>query len=374
MAPEQFRSLRLADTRSDIFSFGAMLYEMLTGVQLFASMNAAEMAQLAARIPGAHEINSAVPAELSAIVARCLAYDPEGRYQSFSDLFDALDPVNEALPDKLPIPTDAQHAARAALLTPSLEIVGETYSLISLGRYADAAAYAQRGIDIDPTDHEHWVNKGKALLELQDFVGARECFTRATELQPDDTRSWSNLGSARLTLKDAAGGLTAAMRAITIDDGFGEAWMCRGLCERELNRMDEAVRSLQRAVELEPHNWKAHANLGFCLRDLRRDSETFDALTRALKINPHDPQCWLEVGWLHASVRSWKEAQEAIDRSLQLEPHNAAAWAMRGWVLWAGEHNVPAAIAALEESEKIEPGNRRAQVVLSAIQNSPGEA
>jgi serine/threonine protein kinase len=169
MAPEQFRSLRLADTRSDIFSFGAMLYEMLTRLQPFAVVNAAEMARRGAAIPGAHEMNPAVPPDLSAIVAQCLAYDPGRRYQSFDELHAALSAVSEVLSDKLAIPTDEQHAARAPLLTPSLEIVGETYSLISLGCFAEAAACAQRGIDIAPTDFQHWVNKGKALSELGDF-------------------------------------------------------------------------------------------------------------------------------------------------------------------------------------------------------------
>jgi Flp pilus assembly protein TadD len=190
-----------------------MLYEMLTGVQLFAAMNAAEMAQLAAPIPDVHEINPAVPADLSAIVAQCLEYEPARRYQSFDDLHAALSRVSETLPGKLSIPTDDQHAARAALMTPSLEILSETYSLISLGRYEDAAACAQRGIDIDPTNHEHWVNGGKALGEIKSFPAAQQCCLRATELRPRDAQVWANLAWVTLVMGDAATALSQAKYA-----------------------------------------------------------------------------------------------------------------------------------------------------------------
>ena len=368
MAPEQFRSLRLADTRSDIFSFGAMLYEMLTGVQLFASMNAAEMARLAAPVPDADEINPAVPRDLSAIVTRCLAYDPACRYQFFSDLFDALSRINEALPGGLPIPTDAQHAARAAVLTPSLEVLGETYSLISLGRYEDAAACAQRGIDIDPTNHEHWVNRGKALGELKNFPAAQQCCVRATEMRPRDAQVWANLAWVTLVMGEATTALSQAKYATRLDNQFCDGWLARGCCERTLGQMERALRSLTRATELEPYNWKAHANLGFCLADVDRNTEAVTVLRRAAQINPKDAMVWSNIARLLAAEGQPDQALEAIDRALQIDSSRAETWALRALVLWQGKGDLRAARATLARALTLDASSEQAQSLSRALE------
>jgi len=88
MSPEQVRGERL-DFRSDIFSFGSTLYEMLSGRRPFEGNSAAEIiaAILARDAPPLEQAE--VPEELSRIVGRCLEKDRERRYQSIRDL--ALD-------------------------------------------------------------------------------------------------------------------------------------------------------------------------------------------------------------------------------------------------------------------------------------------
>ena len=149
MPPEQFVSIAAADTRSDIFSFGVMLHEMLTSQRLFAAESAYELALTNRPLPQAHEIKPAVSRRLSAVISRCVQYDPVKRYQSFHELAADLWEIQASLPDALPIPHDAS-AIPAEALTPSLQALGQSYSLISLGRFKEAAASAQQGIDLPP--------------------------------------------------------------------------------------------------------------------------------------------------------------------------------------------------------------------------------
>jgi serine/threonine-protein kinase len=86
MAPEQFEG-KEADARSDIWAFGGVLYEMLTGQKAFQGKNYASLigAILAAE-PAPEPLRQVSPPLLEKLVKRCLAKDPEDRYQSMRDL------------------------------------------------------------------------------------------------------------------------------------------------------------------------------------------------------------------------------------------------------------------------------------------------
>ncbi|MGH9318080.1 MAG: protein kinase domain-containing protein [Thermoanaerobaculia bacterium] len=87
MSPEQVRG-RVADPRSDIFSFGAILYEMLSGHRAFRGDSAASTmsAILTREPPELSTVNPNVHPGLERIVRHCLEKDPEERFQSARDL------------------------------------------------------------------------------------------------------------------------------------------------------------------------------------------------------------------------------------------------------------------------------------------------
>jgi TolB-like protein/Flp pilus assembly protein TadD len=87
MSPEQVRGLPV-DHRSDIFSFGCVLYEMVTGRRAFAGATAADTmaAILTQEPPGPSGIHQAIPLPLSRVIAHCLEKQPEERSQSARDL------------------------------------------------------------------------------------------------------------------------------------------------------------------------------------------------------------------------------------------------------------------------------------------------
>ncbi|HET8549180.1 MAG TPA: protein kinase, partial [Bryobacteraceae bacterium] len=98
MSPEQAEGKRV-DHRADIFSFGCVLYEMLTGRRAFsgdspvstlASILQAEPDDISRHVPG-------VPRELNRILRRCLEKSPERRWQSMADVRMALEDVRQDL-------------------------------------------------------------------------------------------------------------------------------------------------------------------------------------------------------------------------------------------------------------------------------------
>ncbi|MBV8516663.1 MAG: protein kinase [Acidobacteria bacterium] len=97
MSPEQVKTTPVSP-RSDLFSAGVVIYEMLTGTKPFA---APELSAILYNIvnltpPPVHELNPSVPPAISQVIARLLAKDPADRYESANDALRALDAARPA--------------------------------------------------------------------------------------------------------------------------------------------------------------------------------------------------------------------------------------------------------------------------------------
>jgi len=97
MAPEQIRGLAV-DHRADLFAFGAVLYELLSGVRAFRRETATETmtAILNEDPPQLLSAKPTIPPALVRIVDRCLEKRPSARFQTSSDLAFALDAASDA--------------------------------------------------------------------------------------------------------------------------------------------------------------------------------------------------------------------------------------------------------------------------------------
>ena len=87
MAPEQLEG-KEADARTDIFSFGAVLYEMATGKKAFSGTSQASLisAIMTSEPPAVSAVQPMTPPALDRVVRTCLAKDPEERWQSARDV------------------------------------------------------------------------------------------------------------------------------------------------------------------------------------------------------------------------------------------------------------------------------------------------
>src|SRR5207245_475001 len=95
MSPEQVKG-KPADARSDIFSFGAILYEMLSGTRAFQRDSAAETMSAILREdpPDLSVTNQSISPGLERIVRHCVEKSPEQRFHSAHDIAFALESVS----------------------------------------------------------------------------------------------------------------------------------------------------------------------------------------------------------------------------------------------------------------------------------------
>ncbi|MGA2212638.1 MAG: protein kinase [Bryobacteraceae bacterium] len=108
MSPEQARG-KQADKRADIWAFGAVFYEMLTGQQLFRGETVSD---ILVEVLGKEPDLSALPAHARYVVERCLRKDPRKRWQAIGDVRIALE---EGMPESATAPAPAAEAKQTRL-------------------------------------------------------------------------------------------------------------------------------------------------------------------------------------------------------------------------------------------------------------------
>jgi serine/threonine protein kinase len=125
MAPEQIEGLE-ADARTDIFAFGALLFEMLTGRTAFEGKTRASLlgAILKDEPPPVSHVQPLAPAALDRVVSTCLAKESDDRYQSARDLLRDLKWVASGSTDSVAARTGpAARSNRVAWLVAALSTI-----------------------------------------------------------------------------------------------------------------------------------------------------------------------------------------------------------------------------------------------------------
>jgi Tol biopolymer transport system component/predicted Ser/Thr protein kinase len=224
MSPEQAEA-RKVDGRSDIFSFGSVLYEMATGKRAF--LGNSKISTLASILQGdprpAGDIHSGVPRELEKIIQRCLRKDPAWRYQSAADLKISLCDLQREMENGVPEaarPAPSQHRATlwAAALALGLALgASGAWWLASRGGHAPVYGPIKplttySGLEYQPAlspDGNQvafsWNGENRDNFDIYvRLVEGGAAVRLTTDPAPDQAPSWSPDGSRLAFLRDNA--------------------------------------------------------------------------------------------------------------------------------------------------------------------------
>lgn len=327
MSPEQFDNAAGCDERSDIYSFGIVLYQMAMGgkVPFLAPLPKDGTEQAMAGFWQAMQrlhIESPVPqltSPLFPIIQRCLEKSPEKRYQTFKELRKDLEPL-------------LQHQTGEVVNPPQfkeLEIwewSNKGNSLDSLSRHEDAIRCFDKALELDPHFAHAWNNKGASLGMLGRYEEAVHCFEKALELDPRDAFAWNNKGNSLDRLGRYEEAIHCYDQTLEIDPCIALAWNNKGGSLGKLGRYEESIDCFNKAQELDPHDIKAWYNKGNSLHRLGRDQEAIRCFDQALELDPHNVTPWFLKGTSLDKLSRHEEAIRCFDQILELDPRHISAW------------------------------------------------
>jgi serine/threonine protein kinase/tetratricopeptide (TPR) repeat protein len=215
MAPEQFAGIAV-DARADIYAYGLILLELLTGLRQNASMKAQDRLDAMQRrfdegVPSVRTIDNTIPAALDAVVARCVERDPAARFQTTTELRAALDALDDA-GEPIPVARRLTTPMIAAAVILVIALTGGTYEIT---RRASAPPPQHDPVSVviadlqnrttDPTLDHTLEPMLKLALEGAGFISAYDhsVISRSLGVKPPD--QFDEAAARELALKQGLG-------------------------------------------------------------------------------------------------------------------------------------------------------------------------
>jgi eukaryotic-like serine/threonine-protein kinase len=323
MAPEQFDNAVGCDQRSDIYSFGVILFQMAAeGALPFqpARGDRAEvdywhkMKRLHAEAPLPRLASPLFP-----IIQRCLAKVPEKRYQTFREVRADLESLLHKQTGETILPGQREDMR-------PIDWVNKGYSLSSLGRDEEAIYCYDQVLKLAPDIEPLLVNKGNSLNHLGRYAEALDCLDHALEINPNSVAAWNNRGMSLSGLQRQEEAVQNYDQALLLDPQHITSLLNKASCLMLLKRYPEAVACCDQALKIDSYSKVAWYNRGMAFQKAASYSQALDCYTRVVELDPSDGEAWRDKGVCLARLGRHEQALLSYDQSLKYRRSDAILW------------------------------------------------
>ncbi|MDH4271039.1 MAG: protein kinase [Candidatus Aminicenantes bacterium] len=414
MSPEQAEGLP-ADQRSDLYSLGVILYELVTGKVPFQGKTALSVAMKhKTEAPvDPRNLNGEIPASLSLLILRCLAKDPGSRYQDVSELLAGLWEIEDEMSGKTTAsasgkPKSEGHEEEGAIRSVAVlpfkdmspqrdqgyfceglaeELINALTQVQDLKVAARTSSFSFKEKDADIREIGKSLNVGAVLEGSVQKAGNRLRITAQLISVSDGYHIWSERFDKTMddvfAIQDEIAMAIVEKLAVKLKKGEKEKITKRHTQDKKAynlylkgryfwNRrykgdMIKAVRFYQKAVSKDPHYALPYVGVAdvFNIFGMWAYIHPKDAYTRskamlqkALEIDPELSEAYSSLGFMTAGYEwNFEAADRYYEKSIELSPHNVYAHAWRGELLgvWGNEEMAKKELLLAVENDPLFP-------------------
>jgi serine/threonine protein kinase len=171
MSPEQFRESQNLDSTTDIYSYGVVLYEMLSGKT--------PDTHTTAKVPDVREITPGLPAGIEKIIFKALAKEPKNRYKNVMEFRAALDKLQAT--QRLPASKYKKQEIRKKIKI-AAEILAIIASIITI-YLGIIPSKTNDKVDLIDIQYRDYIESANKFIQAGDLEKAKELVTKAKEIQ-----------------------------------------------------------------------------------------------------------------------------------------------------------------------------------------------
>jgi tetratricopeptide (TPR) repeat protein len=368
MPPERFDGGAM-DVRSDIYSFGCVLYEMIVGARPFVPESQSNQSSEREAYRRMHErarplrpgaARPDCPEALEAIVMECLAKEASDRIPDFSALRDRL----AALPCREGRAWDRPASASPRDSDEAVSELERAVALVNIGKFREALPRFEAILADDADEDARYIalcGRGSALEGLGLAEEAAAAFDSAIEMFPGRAHAYV----MRANIDNNAGRPEDALRlydaALAIDRDYTVGLYDRGLCYERLGRLEESLDDFGRAIELGMS--EALTNRGGVYRKLGLSAEALRDFEAAIAQNPRNAIALSNAGSLYEDSGQLDQAEAMYALAVKINPDYLIPRFFRAELL-AREGRFREAVADFENALAIDTTRTRTESEL----------
>ena len=326
MSPEQARG-ELLDQRSDIFSFGVVLYEMLIGKRPFDAKSTAEImsAILTKETPRLRNSAPSVSGQLDDLVTKCLEKNCDARYQTMYDLIAGLRSIREdyASGSSVRLGRETDQMPTVILTSPA-KTPSKFLQRVVLFSIIAVIAAVVLGIY---TFSSQWFSSTKTQVTKSSNAAANDLYLRG-KVKIGSENKENNDGAIKLLEQAVAADPDFAVAYAELARAYSIKSFYFGTDEQKKQLSEDAEVTVAKALALNPDLAEAHLARGHILWTHMKGfphEQAIQSFKRAIALNPQLDEAHHQLALVYLHIGLSDKASAELEKTLTINPNNTLA-------------------------------------------------
>jgi tetratricopeptide (TPR) repeat protein len=364
VSPEQILGDTIIDCRSDIYSLGVMLYELVTHRLPFYPDPSADTLQNQTSLLFKHlkakplepvDLNSKIPRSLNRIILKCLEKSKEKRFNNYEGLIDELRKVYRDIRNRDVVTSqDFFEVQITPLYSETALLNNRACSYLELGNYQEAVSVFDKILNVAPDDIHALCNKANALMRLGRCNESIPLLKQALRVDASDAETWALLGVVYNRTGNHDDALSCCDKALTLDSKNPQYIKDKAFVLKDLCRFDEATSLFRKVTEIKSSDFAAWHELALLYEREGQTNEAIRYYMKALEVNPEFSYSLDNLGCLLCRIGDLERGIPCIEKALRIDPNNSKTWNNLG-VVYGNLGRYKEAIEAYRQAVRIKP-------------------